>query len=297
MDEWQKRALQVLALASALGALPGGAMLIAYSIWNDFFPTLIETVSVPQLVFISVVVAFIVFAGLGLGMGLTYWLVWLATRALPKGRRRHIFLPPERSIRLGGVILSFGMFVLILGTCLVAGGAGHDDPLYLLAYFCLSSLFIAWIVNPADGRAESSLRLLPIAATIPFALLLALHQSVVPLLDICMTTMGFRSAPTDLVLVDEDAFQRVQAMVGPVTGDPEPCAVAIGSRTFWHLKQATIVWTGVGADTLISTGHRGLPPLRLDPDQVMVLPAWRVRAGALLPDCEARPAILRSHAA
>lgn len=297
MDEWQKRALQFLALASASAALPGGAVLIAYSIWNDFFPTLIETVSVPQLVFISVVVAFIFFVGLGFGMGLTFWLLWLTVRLQPQARRRHIFLPPERSVRLGGVILSAGMFGVMLKACLAAMARGQDEPLCLFGYFCLSSLLIAWIVNPMDGHGTSFRRLLPLAATIPLILLFALHWSVVPLLDICMTTMGLRSAPAARVLVDDDAFQRVQAMVGPVSDDPDACAVTIGARTFWHLKHAVVVWTGVGADTLVSTGYRGLPPLRLDPDQVMVLPAWRVDAGVLLPDCEARSSIQASHPA
>ena len=272
MDEWRDRALQYLALASASAALPGGMVVIAYSIHNNFFPYFVDTVSVAKLGFVSVVVAFIFLVGLAYGTALSLWLVVLLVDMRPNRRGQHILLPASAfERRLYGVV-SFIVFAFI---ALLAWAAMHRSgdpaPLYLLCYFVLTGFIMSAVIDPVDGSRRTFRRLLPLAALLPFAMLLVVHSAIIPLLNLCMSTMNFRSEPSDLVLVDDAAYRQFEDTTAPIDLDQGVCPMQVGQRTMWYLRGSVVVWTGFGDYTLISAGRSGLAPLRLAPDQVVIL--------------------------
>ena len=272
MDRWRDRALQYLALASASAALPGGMVVIAYSIHNAFFPYLVDTVSAAKLGFVSVVVAFIFLVGLAYGTALSLWLVVLLVEVRPGRRGRHIMLPSSAFERRFYGCVSFVAFASSAFLAW-AGTRRSGDPAlaYLLCYFVVTGFVMSAVVDPVDGSRRTFRRLLPLAAVLPFAMLPIVSGAIVPLLNLCMSTMGFRSAPSDLVLVDDAAYRRLEDTTAPVDLDRDDCMMQLGSRTMWFLRGGVVVWTGSGDDTLVSAGRPGPAPLRLAPDQVVTL--------------------------
>lgn len=272
MNGWRDKALQALTLASASAVLPGGLVVIAYSIHNNFFPYLVDTVPVAKLGFVSVVVAFIFLVGLAYGTGLSLWLVALLAEVRPDGRRRHILLPPsdlERRIYASGSFAVFVFTALLVWTTWRRNG----DPALacLFCYFISTGFVMSLVVYPAHGRRRTVRRLLPLAAAMPFVMLPVVHGAVVPLLNLFMSTMGFRSGPSDLVLVDDAAHRQLEDTTGPSDLDRDSCMMQVGSRTLWRLRGGTVVWTGFGADVLVSAGWSEPAPLHLAPDQVVTL--------------------------
>lgn len=177
------------------------------------------------------------------------------------------------------------MFLLFLRAAVVAFRHGNPDLCLLLGYFFVTGFCIAAIASAAGRSGQTMRRLLPLAAITPVVLLFALPAAVVPLLNLCMTMTGLRSSRSALVLVDADAYQRIEDMAGGAPGDPAVCEIRIGMQSWWHLTRGVVVWNG-GPDTLVATGDAGLPLLQVRPDQVLALPPGRVVPAVLWPDCE-----------
>lgn len=101
--------------------------------------------------------------------------------------------------------------------------------------------------------------------------LAVLPCSFSPFINVIVSALGYRSKPPQAILVDDSAYQRLNALTTLYNQKPKACLVMIGSQKMWHLREGTIILQGIGKQTYVSVGST-LPPQPFLPSQVMALP-------------------------
>lgn len=301
LDDLLKRILGVVAALSAVATLPGGAVLVVYSIENHFFPYLLTVVSATALVFISVVVVFVYAVGLFAGMMASLSIVviftifqkshylhrhgirWrravrLASHSLSNSRA-HLLLQFDRHDLWWYVALScLGFFPIFLGALVLLTDVRMHSYAFLLLYFLIAGGSSVVALDSAPSWESAIRKRLPVLSVLLLFTLPA-FSATTPLLNVWMGIMGFRSLPRLAVLVDEAAEEQIEQQSTLTIASLPRCPVSAAGRSMFYIRGGAVVWMGLGSQTLLDFGMSDLPPLQLEPHQVMLQP------GSTAPPC------------
>lgn len=295
--------LQYVPQIGILAAIPGAAVIMSYACLNGFLPYLIQHVSTLQFLAASCGVAFVFLVGVAMGIASLLWLPLLGSfghvRRLidaigTRFRRRtgrpavrdarprapHPLLPTSAFERLIGTATSgcvFLSFVLLLSSNLLLP---VDHAIVgLAACFAVAALILLGVVDLHRARRRIDWGVALGGLALAIITLVMSPRGFVSFLDQSMVVLGFRSSNTEIVLVDDQAHDTIEADATPYAVSPVACLMPLGNRTMWYLPRGVVVWRGPGEAVLIDPGQQGVRLLSLRPDQLVVLP----KAGATVP--------------
>jgi hypothetical protein len=236
-----------------IAALLGGILLVSYAAKERFFYDLSSITAISLLFLTFFTFALFLILLVGYGFISTFWLVagffsggsWI---------RRRIFLWPvdvrrRPTITRGVIVASFGVFFFfsvlpILDLYL----KNRTLPWPIIVYTVGAGLMIGCAVitvplSPLPGESDrhGRRRLLSFIVLFP---ILTLPPFLDPLLNNTMMILNFRSTPDQLVSLNDQAYRKVSA-IATYAGVPiRSCQV---TKDFWVLREATVVWHGIGA--------------------------------------------------
>ncbi|WP_018981240.1 hypothetical protein [Saccharibacter floricola] len=236
------------------------------------FPYLIQNISVLNLTFIGITSNVVIIVAFLYGMLFSAWLAVLCVAIRSEGRNSHLLLPPKpwEQYVWGG--LSLFACILIGGIAFHKGG----ELSYFFGYiFCAG--FVCWLIMDSPNKHwEILLKRSAIAIMVAIAMLAVLPQAFSPFMNVIVSILEYRSKGSEAILVDDDAYQQLNALTAPYNQKPKACLVMIGSQKMWHLQDGTIILQGIGKQTYVSVGS-ALPPQPFLPSQVMALPLEGLR--------------------
>lgn len=232
------------------------------------FPYLIQNISALNLTLIGIMTSGIVFCCFLYGMLLSTWLAVKIVTKRPERRNSHPLLPPKpREQRTWGRISAFFLLCTI-GLFYLYGGR---QLFYVLGYiFCAGCVFWLMLDSP-DKDWAILLKRGAIAVIVAIAILSLLPQGFPTFMNIIVSILEYRSKDSEAILVDDSAYQRLNALTTLYNQKPKACLVMISSQKMWHLREGTIILQGIGKQTYVSVGAT-LPPQPFLPSQVMALP-------------------------
>ena len=253
---------------------PGAAALIAYAMNYGLFPQLLTNTSVLGLGLMTAVVLFSMAVGVLYGTLSWTWLIVLAgflrskhgkTIAIAKFDRRMLF---ALSVL---IFLGFGVVALQVT-------AERDwENLKVLGYFWLSGLMIASVLNPVIHDLQLTRRLFPIALGVPLVILPIFPWAREPLLNQTMRLMGFRTGRGELVFVSPSAYQTMSDKLALYGRKPDACAMSVGTRQMWWLRQGVVVWQGLIPQVDVSDMPNGDLGTTVASKDVLVVPKTGAR--------------------
>ena len=215
----------------------------------------------PSLLFITffafsfMLIVFLIYTFLStmwMAVVLYYFASWIRRRT-----RRPIVRQLRPAITWRRVAYSFFLFLWLAALLLAGTRTATTSPMvqYTIATgFLMGSIFVT---SPLPGESDrQSLLFAFLGVPLLMFLLVVGPPSVFgSLLNSTMTILNFRSAPDQPVNLNEQAYGKVTAIARSVGVTVDSCKVAKDS---WVLKQATLVWHGVGATAyLLITGKPG----------------------------------------
>ncbi len=293
-----KKVLALLALLSAVAALPAGALLVTYSIDNRFFPYFLSIVSVGTVAtfgFISVAAAIPYLAFLGFSMiatvfifmilevlakasyfyenGIRGWRIFRMAMRTLRNTTSHLLLPSSISELLALFLISLFTFTTLLSAIPLVHFSNRNTRgyVFLIVYFLTNGLFSVGLVDTAMSWMEVANRRLPLLVLVLLTTL-PTFRAATPLLDMLMEFVGFHSRPFEAVLVDDAAEEQIAQQAMFMSNEVKRCSVSLLGKSMWYVPQGVVVWKDIGDKTLVSFGVTNTLPLQLNPDQVLLVP-------------------------
>jgi len=179
--------------------------------------------------------------------------------------RRPVIVQLRPQITGWRVLYSFGVFVVMALFMLTVYWKRGEAFWPIVGYF----LFTGFLINcsattqlrPEEKgkRPRESERLRLFSAFVGVPILTLFFFGTFPsLLDSTMTFLSFRSPPGQLVSLNEQAYNKVRDTAAYANVKVRPCQLG---KDFWVLRDATLVWHGVGATAYLrfpGTGEASL---------------------------------------
>ena len=248
---------ELLPHAVQIAAFIGGALLVGYAVKEHFFYDL-SSIAAIALLFITffsfslILILFIIYTFLG-----TMWIAWVLYHFMSwigPCIRLPIVRPLRPAVTRGRVVFSLLLFLWMAVLLFFAKWTTITLPVIgytITTGFIMNCVFI---ISPLPGESER-LQLLLTFLGVPLLMFLVFSgpPSVFgSLLNSTMTILSFRSAPDQPVSLNEQAYEKVRAIATSAGVTMDSCQVAKNS---WVLKEATLVWHGIGATAyLLITG-------------------------------------------
>jgi hypothetical protein len=242
IDELKSLA-DLLPLLVKIAAFIGGALLVGYAAKEHFFYDL-SSIAAISLLFITffafslILIALVIYSFLSM-----LWIAVVIYRVMSWYRRIRSRTPLVRQLRpeitRGRVAFSLLLF-LWMALLLATKWAAAAQPMveYMIGTGLLISIFV--VSSRLPGEKEKP-RLLFAFLGLPILMLFMFSgpPSVFgSLLNSTMTILSFRSAPDQLVSLNEQAYDKVRTIAAYAGVTVSPCKVA---KDVWVLREATLV--------------------------------------------------------
>jgi hypothetical protein len=295
-----------LPIVGKISALIGGVLLVGYAAKEHFFYDLSSIAAISLLLLTFFIFSFIITALVAYGFISTLWLAMVVFYVISWIRRllrRPTTVRRRPSITWGLVAYSLLLFVwlALLLTVSVATAkspvAWHIAEYSFLTGFLMSCSVVSISSLPGENDER---KLLFACLALPILMLFlpfgpqsgpgSLLNVPGSLLNSTMTILSFRSAPDQLVSLNERAYRKVRAIAAYAGVNLVSCQVA---QEFWVLREATLVWHGIGATAYLRIAGKPdaslLIPLPSDEVEVLSstgtqLPQGCAAAGSDMPD-------------
>jgi hypothetical protein len=257
----------LLLLVVKLAAFIGGALLIGYASKERFFYDLSSISVITLLIITFFVFSFLLVLLIFYSFISMLWVSWLVYHMfvwISGIRRRPVIVQLRPYITWRWALYSFGLFVVMAVFTLALYLQKREVPWPIVGYFLFTGFVINCVVTAERRPGESKptgeserLRLLfgfvglPIVALFYFGAFGSLLNST-------MTFLNFRSPPDQLLRLNEQAYDKVRDIAAYASVKVRPCQVG---KDFWVLRDATLVWHGVGATAYLlipGTGEASL---------------------------------------
>lgn len=236
----------VLPFVAKIAAFIGGALLVCYAAKEHFFYD-VSSIAAISLLFITffafsliflVLVIYSFVSTLWIVVGFYHVMRWIGPRI-----RRPVVRQLRPAITRGRV--AFSLVVFLWMALLLYGKQAISWPMieYTVSTGFVMGCFV--ITSPPPGESDRPTLLIAFLG-VPLMLFLLVSPLGVfgSLLNSTMTILNFRSAPDQLVSLNEQAYGKVKD-VSAYAGVPVvSCQVG---KSIWVLRDATLVWHGIGA--------------------------------------------------
>jgi hypothetical protein len=275
-----------------MAAFIGGSLLIGYASKEHFFYDL-SSISVAALLIIIfftfsflliLLVMYSFLSMLWISWVLYYFMSWTYRRL-----RRPLKVQLRPNITWGRALYSLVLFVAMALPFLALYLQNRELAWPLVTYFLLTGFLINCLVtteprpgqSKPPGQPSERQRFLLAFVGVPIVMLVY-FGTFGSLLNSTMTFLSFRSPPDQLLRLNEQAYDKVRDIAASTSVKVRSCQVG---KDFWVLRDATLVWHGVGATAYLripGTGEASLL-IPLPNDAVEVL----YSTGIQLPYCAA----------
>ena len=161
-------------------------------------------------------------------------------------------------------LFSVGLFATMTVSFLAVYLLKREVPWPIVGYLLFTGFLINCVVTTERRPGESKppgendrLRVLFGFVGLPIVTLFY-FGTLGPLLNSTMTFLNFRSPPDQLLRLNEQAYEKVRDIAAYASVKVRPCQVGKDS---WVLRNATLVWHGVGATAylrILGTGEASL---------------------------------------
>ena len=179
-------------------------------------------------------------------------------------RRPTIIVQLRPYITWRWALYSIGLLAMMTLSFLGVYLQKREVPWPIVGYFLFTGFMINCVVTterrPSENKApveSERLRLLFGFVGVPI-LTLFFFGAFGSLLNSTMTFLNFRSPPDQLLRLNEQAYDKVRDIAAYASVKVRPCQVG---KDFWVLRDATLVWHGVGATAYLripGTGEASL---------------------------------------
>jgi hypothetical protein len=232
-------------IVMTIAAFLGGILLVGYAAKEHFFYDLSSIAALSLLFIIVFTFAFWLVITIIYGFISTVWLVWILLpifswiwriRRLPAPTR----LRPEVITRKRALFL-FVLFLLWFGLLYPSKGTVPWEVVSMTGFAIGLLVGVSHTVSDEGDR-----RKLLFAGIFIYIMMLVLCFG--SLLDNTMRFLNFRSAPHQLVSLNEQAYRKVSAIAAYAGVTVVSCQLA---KDIWVLRETTLVWHGVGANAYL----------------------------------------------
>ncbi|HEY2106304.1 MAG TPA: hypothetical protein VGH29_11000 [Candidatus Binataceae bacterium] len=156
--------------------------------------------------------------------------------------------------------ISIGLFATMTVFSLAVYLQKREVPWPIVGYLLFTGFMINCVVTTERRPGESKppgesdrLRVLFGFVGLPIVTLFY-FGTLGSLLNSTMTLLNFRSPPDQLLRLNEQAYEKVKDIAAYASIKVRPCQVG---KDFWVLRNATLVWHGVGATAYLRISGTG----------------------------------------
>lgn len=241
--EKYKIALEIAGLLLGFGAAFGGFLIFLYCIGEGISPrnlSVSDTVVLLQVLF-SFVAVFVI----GILYG-TFSMIWFvrALQLIGKFFKKETrqFVHPELS-RWMLSLASLLMFALFGGITLLQLGRARTEPVYpIMAYFCANGLFVLVVLLSKSTKDDVSIKRKSLF--LGFIMISTLMAFKPALMSFALTSMGVRSNPSDVVILDQKTKEELDGFFADIKRPWNVCSMNSGRH--WMTKDIRLTWHGIG---------------------------------------------------
>jgi hypothetical protein len=253
----------LLPLVVKVAAFIGGALLVGYAAKEHFFYDL-SSIAAIILLFITffsfsiILVVLVVYSFIS-----TLWIVvivYIVVSWIGRRIRRPVVRQLRPAITWPRVVYSFLLFVWMA----VLLAVKQEISWTMIQYMGVTGFLMGCciVTSPLPGKSDRPARLFAFLGVplLMFFLFVSPPSVFGSLLNSTMTILSFRSAPDQLVRLNEQAYRKVRDIAAYAGVTVFPCQVG---KDIWVLREATLVWHGIGATAYLRIGIAGKPDASL----------------------------------